>query len=253
MDWKPDKINGRLFPERRFVSFFRRSDRFIFFSILADLILPSDVVLDLGAGRGRHADFEFGHQARLSKLKGRVAKVIGVDVDPVVQQNPTLDEAHVIAHDGRIPLADSSVDLIFSWAVLEHIVNPQVVAAEIDRVLKPGGWFCAYTPNKWGYVGICVRLIPNSFHAALLKIVQPGSRTERDVFPTVYRMNTLGTIERLFPKPKFEDRSFIFNGQPAYHFGTIVGARFWLAVMALLPYRMGQSLFVFVRKRGRES
>ncbi len=148
-----------------------------------------------------------------------------------------------------MPLADQSVDVIFSYAVLEHIDDPHGVAAEIDRVLKPGGWFCAWTPNKWGYIGIGARLIPNDLHARLLPLVQPNNRAPRDVFPTRYRMNTRGAIAKLFPAARFENLSFGFNAQPTYNFGNTLVARFWLLYMALMPKFLAQTLFVFVRKR----
>ncbi|WP_459922160.1 class I SAM-dependent methyltransferase [Desulfatiferula olefinivorans] len=40
-----------------------------------------------------------------------------------------------------IPFPDSGLDVIVSFGVLEHVRNPDAVAAEIKRVLKPGG-FC---------------------------------------------------------------------------------------------------------------
>ena len=244
---KPEIVYERLFPERRFTSFFRRQIRFVFFSILADIITPESVVLDFGAGRGKHVENEYGHMGRLVNFRGRVKKVIGIDPDEAVFANPTLDEALRMDPDGAIPLPDASVDVIVSCAVLEHVSNPKKTASEITRVLKPGGWFCAYTPNKWGYVGICVRMVPNALHAHMVKLANPTGVAARDVFPTLYRMNTLGAIARLFPD--FRNVSFIFNGPPGYNFGSVIMARFWLLAMSLMPYRMGQSLFVFVQKK----
>ncbi len=239
---------ARLFPERRVVSFVHRQDRQVFFSMVNDLVRPEHVVLDFGAGRNRFP--EYGpHLEKISTHKGRCARVIGVDVDPVVMENDSLDEAHVIEPDGRLPLPDASVDIIFSYAVLEHVGNPEAVAAEIGRVLKPGGWFCAWTPNKWGYVGLGARLVPNDLHARLLKVVQPNSRTAKDVFPVRYLMNTKGAIGRLFPNSRFENMTFGFNAQPSYNFGRALVARFWLLYMTLTPQAMAQTLFVFVRKR----
>lgn len=39
-----------------------------------------------------------------------------------------------------IDLADSSVDVVFSMAVFEHVSDPSAVLANTFRVLKPGGW-----------------------------------------------------------------------------------------------------------------
>ena len=70
--------------------------------------------------------------------------------------------------------------------------------AEIERILKPGGWFCARTPNKWGYISLGANLIPNSLHVRFLKFLQPD-RQEEDVFPTRYRMNTIAALKTHFP------------------------------------------------------
>jgi SAM-dependent methyltransferase len=49
--------------------------------------------------------------------------------------------------DGHsIPLADGSVDGVVVQAVLEHVLEPTVVAAEIRRVLRVGGIVYADTP-----------------------------------------------------------------------------------------------------------
>jgi len=49
--------------------------------------------------------------------------------------------------DGHsIPLADGSIDGVIVQAVLEHVLEPTVVAAEIHRVLRVGGIVYADTP-----------------------------------------------------------------------------------------------------------
>jgi SAM-dependent methyltransferase len=49
--------------------------------------------------------------------------------------------------DGHsIPLADSSMDGVIVQAVLEHVLEPTVVAGEIHRVLRVGGIVYADTP-----------------------------------------------------------------------------------------------------------
>lgn len=51
-----------------------------------------------------------------------------------------------IADGHSIPLLDGTVDGVLIQAVLEHVLNPQLVADEIHRVLRPGGLVYADTP-----------------------------------------------------------------------------------------------------------
>ncbi len=51
-----------------------------------------------------------------------------------------------IADGHQIPLPAASVDGVWIEAVLEHVLEPHVVVAEIHRVLRPGGIVYAETP-----------------------------------------------------------------------------------------------------------
>jgi SAM-dependent methyltransferase len=53
---------------------------------------------------------------------------------------------HFIADAHQIPLPDASVDAVVIQAVLEHVLDPQGVVAEIRRVLRPAGLVYAETP-----------------------------------------------------------------------------------------------------------
>jgi SAM-dependent methyltransferase len=53
---------------------------------------------------------------------------------------------HFIADAHSIPLADGRVDGVWIQAVLEHVLTPATVVAEIRRVLRPGGVVYAETP-----------------------------------------------------------------------------------------------------------
>jgi SAM-dependent methyltransferase len=239
----------RLYPEAQAGGFTRYDQHVIFFARVNALLRNDMTVLDFGAGRGIWAEIESGFKLQLITLRGKCDKVIGVDLDPAVLDNPLVDEAVVLPADGSIPLPDRSVDMIVSWAVFEHLEDPAHAAAELRRVLKPGGWICAWTPNKWGYVSVGARLVPNQLHARLLRHVHPTSqRRERDVFPTFYRLNTLRELRQLFPNSGFEHYSYRFNGVPYYHANKL-----WLAaaidlLINFAPNYFAQSLHVFIRK-----
>ena len=240
----------RLYPEVHAGGFTRFDQHVIFFARVNALLREDMTVLDFGAGRGIWAEIESGFKLQLITLRGKCHKVIGVDLDPAVLDNPLVDEAVVLPPDGSIPLPDASVDMIVSWAVFEHLEDPAHSAAELRRVLKPGGWICAWTPNKWGYVSVGARLIPNQFHARVLRHVHPTSqRRESDVFPTFYRLNTVLELRRHFPTTRFEHFSYRFNGVPYYHANKLSLAATIDFLIHLMPSYFAQSLHVFIRKR----
>ncbi|MGZ0189340.1 MAG: hypothetical protein ACKVH0_15270, partial [Alphaproteobacteria bacterium] len=106
----------------------------------------------------------------------------------------------------------------------------------------------AWTPNKWGYVGIGARIIPNAWHVRLLKVLSPDRKTV-DTFPVHYRMNTVRALKTLFPRTRFNHASYIFTGPPGYTANNIWLARLWRTYGWLMPEALGQALHVFIQKR----
>ena len=81
--------------------------------------------------------------------------VIGSGAESLYQ-NPGLDliafdiynseNVQFLADGHQIPLRSGSIDGVLIQAVLEHVLNPNTVVAEIYRVLRPGGLVYADTP-----------------------------------------------------------------------------------------------------------
>lgn len=244
---------GGLYPEVGAGGFSRVDGTVQFYGRVRSLLRPEMVVLDFGAGRGvgpqeDPVDYRRGLQVH----QGHVARVIGADIDPVVKENPVLDEAHVL--DGVsavLPLDDASVDLVVSDFTFEHLDDPAHTARELERVLRPGGWLCARTPNKWGYIGMGARLVPNSFHTRFLRRLQPDRKAE-DVFPTRYRCNTLHDVRRFFPADRFDDFSYRHESEPLYAGSSRAAQRLQRGVLTVLPGSMASMLMIFVRKRGAD-
>ncbi|QIK80039.1 class I SAM-dependent methyltransferase [Sphingomonas piscis] len=242
------RLIKRIFPEAQVSGFAHIDQEVAFFTQVAALLRPDDVVLDFGAGRGAWLETEPSLYKRwLHNFRGRCAHVDGCDVDPVVKDNPTLDAAATFAPGEALPYPDNRFDLIVSRYVFEHLPDPEWAARELLRVLRPGGWICALTPNKWGYVALASRLLPNRHHARALSSVQPG-RQERDVFPTVYRLNRPADVRRHFGHGA-DVFHYSTSAVPSYHFGSALLFRLLRLVHRLTPPPFDVGLRFFIRKR----
>ena len=185
-----------VYPESKLGGFSRYDGTVAFYSRVQSLLRPNSVVLDLGCGRGAaQMDDSCDYRRSLRDLSGSGRTVIGIDVDPSAAENPALDEFRYMEDVNHWPLETNSVDFAVTDFVLEHVENPHVFLSETQRVLKPGGVFCARTPNAFGYVAVISRLIPNRLHPRFTGIVQ-DERHDCDVFPTYYRCNSKGRLQR---------------------------------------------------------
>lgn len=100
-------------------------------------------ILDVGCGDG-------GFLRRLVSWGADPQKLAGVDLLPervaaAGRLDPCLDVRQADA--SALPFADASFDLVFQLTVLSSILDPAMrrrVAAEMARVLKPGGLVVSY-------------------------------------------------------------------------------------------------------------
>lgn len=240
---------ARLYPEMAAGGFSHVDGTVQFYQRINALVRPEMTVLDYGAGRGEQLlDDAAPYRTSLCRLQGKVARLIGVDVDDAVLRNPFLDEAHVIEIGKKMPLPDQSVDLIYADWVLEHVADPDHFVGEVRRLLRPGGWFCARTPNRWGVTGLAANLVPNRLHVRLLDVLQP-ERHEQDIFPTTYRLNTMGQIRRHFPDGEWENCTYRSNSEPPYVQRSIILMKMVQLYWRVAPTGLHTTLNVFVRRR----
>jgi 2-polyprenyl-6-hydroxyphenyl methylase / 3-demethylubiquinone-9 3-methyltransferase len=122
---------------------------------------PDQRVLDLGSARG---DVCF-------LLASRVREAIGIDASPKALEiaeaeraRRSLDNVRFVRGDVATleGIPDVSIDLAGAFDLLEHVDDETVrqMLRALRRVLKPGGVFAAYTPNREHYVE---RLKANDF------------------------------------------------------------------------------------------
>ena len=244
---KGDKLIRRFYPEANISGFSHVDGTVAFYSQIAAVLKPDSQVLDFGAGRGEAPLQDVvDYRRNLMVFTGRCAHVEGCDVDEAVLRNPFLDHAEVISPHERLPYDDDRFDVVVARAVFEHLDDPVFVAGELLRVTKPGGLIAAFTPNRWGYIAVAARLVPNRMHRGALAAIQPD-RLPEDVFPTRYRLNALRAIRRAFPRADvFVVRS---GSEPAYHFGSPVVYRIVRWANKHLPDALQPMLYVYIRKR----
>lgn len=243
----PQDVKAALYPEVRAGGFTRVDGTIEFYQRVRSLLTPDMMVLDFGAGRGKFVEDPVRARRDLQHLRGSVRRVVGVDVDGVVMTNPALDEAHVIESGSPLPIASTSIDLVVSDWTFEHVSNPSWVAGELDRVLKAGGWICARTPNRWGYIALGARLVPNTWQVSVLRWLQPG-KARADTFPTCYRMNTFRDLARLFPLQRYGNASYTMDSEPAYFGNSLLASRLAKAAFRFVPQGLASVLYVFLRK-----
>ena len=226
---------------------FEQSDGTIdFYLRVRSLLDGSSRVLDYGAGRAAwfYVD-ECETRRRLLNLGEVVHELVACDIDPVVLENPVAHSKFLVDENGITPFQDESFDVVVCDWVLEHVQHPMSFFLEINRILKPGGFFCARTPHKFNYVSIAASVIKNSSHSKVISAIQPG-RLDIDVFPTCYRLNTLAEIRRVFKG--YASKSFVFRANPAYFFGNRIVYWLMMILHRIAPSFLIGSLFVFLQK-----
>lgn len=219
-------------------------------ALLAEMAGPITIV-DFGAGRGRRADDPVAFRRQLQDLRGPDRVLIGVDVDDVVLDNPIVDDARLIGPDGHIPVGDGSVDLVVSEWTFEHVDRPAVAAAELARILRPGGWLCAMTPNKHGYIALGGRAVPNRFHVRALRSLQPGKAVV-DTFPTRYLMNSRRQLEILLPPETFDLHTWTVDAEPYLYAGGSRLLEMAFSMVHRAPGPLKSVRIVFARRRGED-
>lgn len=249
-EFRPDAAMLRYYPEAAVGGFSRMDGEVEFYTRINALVDADSRVLDLGAGRGQWAVEPQPPLRRwLRHLQGRVAEVVGVDVDDAVLTNPAVDDARIVAPGAPLPFESGSFDVVIADYVLEHVDagDAQGLADEVMRVLRPGGWFCARTPNKWGLIGIGARFVPNRWHTRVLSTLQPRRKVE-DVFPTRYAMNTRRRLRALFaPHPTWvypheAVPTYFERSRVAWHLASWFGR--------LTPRSWSATWMVFVQRAG---
>lgn len=243
-----DDFTFRTHTEKRIDGFTALDGTIQFFGFVQAVLAKTGAarVLDFGAGRGAALhDDNSNYRRSVRNLQVEGVYVIACDVDDVVMSHPGSDEQIVVKLNVPLPFADNTFDVVVSDMTFEHIANAKFVASELKRILRPGGYICARTPNRYGYVRLVTGLIPNNLHSKILKYIQP-KRKIMDVFPTYYRMNSPSSIKRLFSGCNVYH--YYHNAEPAYYFDNQFLYYLFLILHKILPDLASTTLCVFIEK-----
>lgn len=181
-------------------------------------LTPDCAVLDIGCGRAA---------PNLVKLKNSAGALYGIDVIDFTIADPQLKlfNADVCAMP---QIADDSIDIAFSRAVMEHLPDPRRACVEIARVLKPGGIYLFITPSIYDYGTQIARLVPNRWHGPIVRLTE--GRAEEDVFPTVFSANSRRAVSTHAAAAGLKLRDFNYLGQYPNYF-VFNRMLFWLGSM----------------------
>jgi len=129
---------------------------------------PDDLVLDMGAGAGRHAFEVYRRGADIVALDYSLADLKDVaslfSAMAGAGEAPSAAVATTVNGDGtRLSFADDTFDHIVCSEVMEHIPDDAAAAAELARVLKPGGTIAVTVPT-WLPEKVCWAL-SEEYHA----------------------------------------------------------------------------------------
>ena len=171
-----------------------RNAQFAYRDTLSSLLSPSVRWLDIGCGRRLFPEWMPGSNELQTSMLNQVRCAFGLDPDlPSLRDNRFL-RSRVQGDSNKLPFASNSFDLVTANMVVEHVADPGALLSEAHRALAPGGLFLFHTPNFCSYATILAWLVPDAIKVGLVGFFE--GRKEQDVFPTLYRMNTVSTVKR---------------------------------------------------------
>jgi SAM-dependent methyltransferase len=210
-------------------------------------------LLDYGCGDGTFLGL-------LQTSASRPSRAVGVEIDPRVVEDCRRRFAHVpeLEFVGpetlASPDATGAYDAVFCMEVLEHVVDPELILADIERLLRPGGTLVISVPIETGLPVIVKQLMRRM--AGWRRIGHyPGtsSYTAIELLKSVFAASTPHLVRPVFGSsdgPRFHDHKG-FNWRVLH---AAVSARFDLVNCATSPFnwtgpQLGTQIWFVARRR----
>ena len=161
-------------------------------------------ILEDGCGVGMYVE-------HLSPFGG---KVVGLEYDFERAAEAHINSPHILNAAGEfVPLPSSTLDLILSHEVIEHVQDDRAAICEMVRLLKPGGRITLFCPNR-GYPFETHGIYWNGKYSFGNKLfVNYLPRSLRDKLAPHVRVYSKKDLQKLFAglPVKFIERTIIFG------------------------------------------
>jgi ubiquinone/menaquinone biosynthesis C-methylase UbiE len=110
---------------------------------------PNQLILDVGSGPGYYS----------ARIAHEGAKAISLDLSRnYLGQIPATVGQRLVGHATCLPFRPQTFDKVLATEVLEHVLEPERMLAEIARVLKPHGRAVITSPSGTSYMDRLYRL-----------------------------------------------------------------------------------------------
>jgi ubiquinone/menaquinone biosynthesis C-methylase UbiE len=155
-------------------------------------VCAGQIVLDLGCGLGFDT-------MNLANLVGPSGYVVGVDNDQhmIAEANRRMQQAglsdrtsHQLGEATALLHPADHFDACRIERMLMHLVDPSRVVAELNRVLRPGGWLVLVEPD-WGTLSIATEKVDFERRLARIRAEQilKNGYSGRQLYQLIRQMN----------------------------------------------------------------
>jgi 2-polyprenyl-3-methyl-5-hydroxy-6-metoxy-1,4-benzoquinol methylase len=182
-------------------------------------------VLDVGCGTGTISN--------ALSAKGHTLHGVDVSESAIACYRDRGFDGRVGDIETGLDFPDATFDLVFCSEVIEHMVSPETLVREMNRVLRPGGYLVLSTPNSafWlfrllGLVGYTVSELQHPKHfqffsqRSLLKVLKAAGLLPKQIFGrNMYLIlpNMGKRLEEIMPRLGFKRETRFRTGGYFWH------------------------------------